>query len=114
MFARVKLLFVLSVSLFFFQGCGLLAPIFGPVYQTTSSHVDQGKDQGYIRFTNTTSHHRVFVDGVLVGSGDAYGPEKLLGVPPGTHLVEIMENGSVIVKQKVFIGTGSTRTIEIR
>lgn len=95
-------------------GCGLLAPIFGPVYQTSDSHVDQGEDQGYIRFTNTTSVHSIYVDGELVGSGDRFGPEQVLGVAPGTHVVEVLVDGSPILQEKVFIGTGSTRTVEVR
>ena len=111
---RALALTILVAGLLIFSGCGFLAPIFGPVYQTSDSHVDQGKDQGYIRFTNSTSEHSIYVDGQLVGSGDRFGPEQVLGVAPGTHVVEVLQEGSPILTRKVFIGTGSTQTIDIQ
>ena len=101
-------------GLFFFSACGFLAPIFGPVYQTTSSKVDQEKDEGYLRFMNITSQHQIYLDGASIGSGELYSTGDLLGVSPGTHLLEVMKDGNVELKQKVFIGTGSTRTIELK
>lgn len=96
------------------SGCGLFAPIFGPVSQTTTSNVDQNKDEGYIRFSNIAAHHEIFLDGTAVGTGEAYRSGGQLGVTPGTHEIEIRDAGVVRLKQKVFIGTGSTRTIDIR
>ncbi len=113
---RTKLLLwaLILPWLFFLPACGFLAPIIGPVYQTTSSNVDQEKDQGYLRFTNITSQHQIYLDGASIGSGEPYSSGDLLGVSPGTHLVEIMRDGNVELQQKVFIGTGSTRTIELK
>lgn len=84
------------------------------MYQTTTSNVDQKKDEGYIRFTNIGSHHQIVLDGVVIGTGDAYSDGGQLGVTPGTHEIEIRESGIVRLKQKVYIGTGSTRTIDVR
>lgn len=95
-------------------GCGLLAPVVGPVYETTTSRVDQAKDEGYIQFMNTTSDHRILLDGKPVGSGTDYPPGKVLAVPPGPHLVEITRGGATVLHQKVFIGAGSTRAIELK
>ena len=107
------------MSLIFFPGCGFLAPVFGPWYQTSTSNVDQAKDEGYIHFTNVTGDHQIFVDGKSVGSGEAFDGSQtivqgILAVPPGTHLVEISKGGSLLLKKKVFIGTGSTRSITIQ
>ncbi|WP_447983900.1 hypothetical protein [Nitrospira sp. Nam74] len=96
------------------SACGLFAPVFGPVSQTTTSNVDQNKDQGYIRFCNIAGHDEIFVDGQAIGTGEAYRAGGQLGVTPGTHEIEIREAGLVRFKQKVFIGTDSTRTIEAR
>lgn len=93
--------------------CGLLAPIIGPVSETTTSNVDQSKDEGYIRFSNIAGHHEIFLDGNPIGIGRAYQGGGQLGVTPGTHEIEIREAGLVRFKQKVFIGTGSTRTIDV-
>ncbi len=96
------------------SSCGFLAPVFGPVHETSTSNVDHAKDEGYIKFVNTTGDHRIFVDGKPAGAGDDYSSSKVLAVPPGPHLVEITQDGNTILSQKVFIGTGSTRAIEVR
>jgi hypothetical protein len=105
---------VLLGFLLLLPGCGLLAPIFGPVSQTTTSNVDQNKDEGYIRFTNIASQHEIFLDGAAIGTGASYQDGGQLGVAPGTHEIEIREAGMVRLRKKVYVGTGSTRTIDVR
>lgn len=114
MLTNVARLGICIIGVFSLSGCGLFAPIFGPVSQTTTSNVDQNKDEGYIRFSNIGSQHEIFLDGAAVGTGDAYKSGGQLGVTPGTHEIEIREAGITRLKQKVFIGTGSTRMIDIR
>ncbi len=94
-------------------GCGLFAPIFGPVSQTTTSNVDQSKDEGYLRFNNIGTDDEIFLDGSPIGLGAAYRTGGQLGVSPGSHDLEIRAGGMSKLKQKVFIGTGSTRTIDV-
>ena len=96
------------------SGCGLLAPIVGPVSETTTSNVDQTKDEGYIRFTHIAAGDRIFLDGTAIGTGEAYQTGGQLGVSPGTHEIEVRTGDTVRLRQKVFIGTGSTRTIDLR
>lgn len=96
-----------------FSGCGLLAPVLGPVYQTSTSNVDQGKDQGFIRFVNLTGEDMIYVDGNSIGTGEKFTNDALLALSPGTHSVEIAHSGSSAFNRKVFIGTGSTKTIEL-
>jgi hypothetical protein len=112
MIIALRSLFLLDVPLL--SACGLFAPVFGPVSQTTTSNVDQNKDQGYIRFSNIAGHDEIFLDGHAIGTGEAYRAGGQLGVTPGTHEIEIREAGLVRFKQKVFIGTDSTRTIDAR
>ncbi len=109
---RLRSLFLLGALLL--PACGLLAPLFGPVSQTATSNIDQNKDEGYIQFFNITAHHEIFLDGNAIGTGEAYRAGGQLGVTPGTHEIEIREVGLTRFKQKVFIGTGSTRIIDIR
>jgi hypothetical protein len=96
------------------SACGLLAPVFGPVHETSTSNVDQAKDEGYLRFMNTSSDQRILVDGKDVGAGNDYSSSRVLAVPPGPHVVEITSANATILREKVFIGAGSTREIEIR
>jgi len=105
---------ILILVLLLASGCGLLAPVLGPVYQTSTSKVDQAKDQGYIRFTDLTEEHLIYVDGNSIGTGGKFTPDALLAVPPGSHMVEIVHGNSTVLKQKVFIGTGSTRTVALQ
>lgn len=104
----------LLLGLILSSSCMLLSPLFVDGTQTTTTNVDQNKDEGYIRFSNITSQHEIFLDGTGIGTGGAYQAGGQLGVMPGTHEIEIREAGLVRLKQKVFIGTGSTRTIDIR
>ena len=94
--------------------CGFLAPVFGPVYETSTSTVDQAKDEGYIRFTNVTGDHRIFLDGKFVGTGGDYGSGRVLAVPSGPHVVEIAQGNAIVLQQKVCIGAGSTRAIDLK
>src|SRR5437867_2859448 len=80
-------------------GCGFLAPVFGPVHETSTSNVDQAKDEGYIKFVNTTGDHRIFVDGKPVGAGNDYSTSRVLAVPPGPHLVEITIGSNTVLSQ---------------
>jgi len=108
----LRSLFLLVLLLL--PACGLFAPLFGPASQTTTSNVDQNKDEGYIRFSNITGRDEIYLDGNAIGTGEAYRSGGQLGVTPGTHEIEIRDAGLVRFKQKVFIGTGSTRTIDVR
>jgi hypothetical protein len=104
----------IALSALLLAGCGLFAPIFGPVSQTTTSNVDQVKDEGYVRFTNIRTDQEILLDGDIIGPGGVYAGGGLLGVVPGSHDIEIRESGITRFKQKVFITTGATRTIEIK
>ncbi|MBA2252865.1 MAG: hypothetical protein H0W13_09210 [Nitrospirales bacterium] len=102
------------LSALLLAGCGLFAPIFGPVSQTTTSNIDQAKDEGYLRFTNIKTDQEILLDGDVIGLGGAYAGGGLLGIALGSHDIEIRESGLTRFKQKVFINTGATRTIEIK
>jgi hypothetical protein len=110
---RLRLL-LLCTAVLLCSGCGLFAPIFGPVSQTTTTNVDQNRDEGYIRFSNIGSAQEILLDGTSIGMGAAYRDGGQLAVSPGPHDIEIRDAGVVRLQQKVFIGTGSTRTIEVR
>lgn len=110
---RLLLALVLP-SFLLIPGCGLLAPVLGPVYETSTSTVDQAKDEGYIRFTNVTADHRIFLDGKFIGTGNDYGSGRVLAVPSGPHVVEIAQGNAIILHQKVFIGAGATRAIDLQ
>ena len=99
-------------------GCGVMAPVVGPVYESSTSNVDQGKAEGYIRFVNTTREHEIFIDGKSIGSGEAYdsgatGTQGVLAVSPGTHLVEIKRGSQILYQRKVFLGTGVTTSVTV-
>lgn len=113
MVKTVILAFAITGSLLL-PGCGLLAPVLGPVYETSTSTVDQARDEGYIRFTNATADHRIFLDGTFVGTGSDYTSDRVLAVPSGPHVVEIAQGNTIVLQQKVFIGAGATRAIDVR
>ncbi len=100
-----------------------------PVYESTTSNVDQGKDESYIQFVNVQREHQIFIDGTSIGSGKKYNPafaydetyddsgraplRGVLAVSPGTHLVEITKDGRVLYQRKIFLSAGSTKSVTI-
>jgi len=114
MSSRIWLWVVVVLWLLPLSGCGLLAPVIGPVYETSTSSVSQTKEEGYLQFTNATGDHRILVDGKPIGTGSDFPSSKLFAVAPGPHMVEIIRGEVTILQEKVFIGAGSTREIAIR
>lgn len=111
---KILVLALVITGFLLLPGCGLLAPVLGPVYETSTTTVDQAKDEGYLRFTNVTADHRIFLDGKFVGTGSDYASDRVLAVPSGPHVVEIAQGNTIVLQQKVFIGAGATRAIDLK
>lgn len=56
----------------------------------------------------------IFVDGLLMGKASSFvNTKKGLAIIPGTHLVEVRRNGAILVKEKIYVGSGTNKTIPI-
>lgn len=83
----------LGLMLAFLCGCAM------PV--TTVNTVD---DRPALAFKGAPVGAVLFVDGLNMGLANEYnGDPKILNVVPGTHTLRIMENGTVIFEQRVFV-----------
>ena len=58
------------------------------------------------------SAYRVFVDGLDMGTADAYvAGRNALKVLSGTHLVKVERQGRPVFEERVYLGDGATRTV---
>ncbi len=56
----------------------------------------------------------LFVDGLYMGKASAFiNTKKGLAIIPGTHVVEVRRNGAILVKEKIYVGSGTNKTIPI-
>jgi hypothetical protein len=111
---RARLGILMACCLLPAAGCGLLAPVIGPVHETTKNSVSQANEDGYIQFAGTGGEQRVFLDGKFVGVGTDFSSGKPLAVSAGSHLVEIRRGEALVLRETVFIGAGATREVGLR
>ena len=82
----------------------------GCAYPTET--VTQGGSEASISFEGFPSGAQIVVDGQAAGSVDQYdGRAQKLAVPTGTHKVEVMQSGRVLLDRKIYVGRNSTLTI---
>ena len=94
---------LLSIFIFVFVGCSLP--------KTTVRTVDERPS---IMVQGAPKESILFVDGLSMGKAKQYsGDPEVLILETGTHDVKIVENGSVIFEQRVFLGS-SLKTIKVR
>lgn len=86
-------LLVLFSVMILFSGCS---------YPRTN--VDAVDSRPTLCFMNAPEGAIVLVDGLSMGQASAYnGKPKVLTVLPGTHEVEIVLGGAVLLKQTIFV-----------
>jgi len=56
---------------------------------------------------------QVRIDGIDAGRADDFSGEQSLGVIPGRHIVEVVDNGKVLLREDVFLSAGSTKTLTV-
>lgn len=81
-------------------------------YPTSSLH--QGGQRPAIGFSGAPPSAVVFVDGMEMGQASRYdGGEHVLIVESGPHSVSLKQDGNVIYKKSIYLGSGETRIIEV-
>ncbi|MAN73641.1 hypothetical protein [Henriciella sp.] len=74
--------------------------------------VTQGGSEASISFQGFPEGAQVVVDGQPAGNVGQYdGRAQKLAVPTGTHRVEVIQAGRVMLDRKVYVGRNSTLTI---
>ena len=51
------------------------------------------------------------VDDLNYGPANAYSGEQALRLRPGTHVVEVRSGGRTMLRQEIFLGSDSTKTL---
>jgi len=96
--------------LFLFVSVMLL--IYGCAYPTTSVKVLDERPSLVIQ--NAPRDSVLIVDGLDMGKASFYdGQKKVLLLEPGTHKVEVRSNNKRIHSEKIFLGGGETKTINV-
>jgi len=76
--------------------------------------VHTGRDEGYLRFLGGRPGQIVYVDGVQRGSAEEFsGKPGVLATTPGLRTIEVREGSQVIMRDQIFIGSGSTKTVDL-
>ncbi len=55
----------------------------------------------------------VRIDGLDAGMAADYSGKHSLGVLPGRHVVEVIDNGRVLLRQDVFLSAGTIKTLTV-
>lgn len=86
--------------------------MYGCAYPTSSVRVLD--DRPSLVLKNAPQDAVLLVDGLDMGQASLYdGREKALLLEPGTHKVEVMRQGTLIHSEKIFLGDGETKTINV-
>ena len=77
-------------------------------------HADVGSDEAYLRFLGGKDGQRVYVDGVLRGSASEFnGAPGVLAIAPGLRTVDVREGATLLMSERVYVGTGVTKTFQL-
>lgn len=95
----------ISTVLIFVLGGGCVSP--EPQVRTVDS-------RPLLCFEGISVRATIFLDGLEIGSADQFEDgNSCLRVLPGTHNVEIREGTEVIFRERLYLGAGSTQTVEL-
>lgn len=80
-------------------------------YPKTS--VRAAEESSALVFKGASPTARVRIDGTEAGLANDYSGDRSLGVLPGRHVVEVVDNGRVLLQEDVFLSAGSTKTLTV-
>ncbi len=80
-------------------------------YPRTS--VRSTEENSAIVFKGAPGTAGVRIDGIEAGTAADYSGKRSLGVLPGRHVVEVVDNGRVLLRQEVFLSAGSIKTLYV-
>jgi len=71
-------------------------------------------DRPTIVVENAPKGALLFVDGLDMGQAGLYdGRKNALILEPGTHEIEVMNQGNVIHSERIFLGDGESKTLKV-
>ena len=105
----MKLLFIVALAFPLMMGC----------YYGQRSATVQTADKCYLRFVGKTDSVKVVVDEnatFYLGESEnpaKFNPQKLYGLQPGKHRVQIYKREKIIIDQLIYIGNNETKEFDI-
>ena len=99
--STIFLIFLSSFCLFATAGCG---------YKEGVKIEDQ---KAYLYFTGNTSGAEIIVDGTSFVLGNEVTIDDLFQITPGQRSIEVKQNGTTVIKRKIYVSEGISREIQI-
>ena len=93
---------LIVVSIFVTSGCS---------YPRTS--VRATEENPALVFKGAPSQALVRIDGIEAGLAADYSGERSLRVLPGRHVVEVVDDGRVLLREEIFLSAGSIKTLRV-
>ncbi|MGI9279637.1 MAG: hypothetical protein ACR2PX_08395 [Endozoicomonas sp.] len=71
-------------------------------------------DRPYIMFSGVTSTDMIRLDGIQMGKASDYIQDKSgMRIEPGTHRIEVLREGEIVLEQKFYLSRGSSKTFSV-
>jgi hypothetical protein len=91
----------------------LAAAVSGCAYPMPATTVVK-EDRPGIGFEDASSTALLYVDGLDMGHAAQFdGKSQVLSIEPGTHLLQVKDQGAMLFSKKIFVSTGETRIFKI-
>ena len=93
----------------------LLAILLGPGCAYPTNQVRTIDERPSIVVKNAPKGSILFVDGLNMGEAEYYnGKKRALALETGTHKVEVINAGTVIFAERVYLGGGGVKTLTLQ
>ena len=90
----------------------ILVGLAGCAYPTSELRIPDDRPRLAIR--GAPQDAILYVDGLAMGPAQQYnGQEAALLVEPGTHKIEVISKGKTLLQEKIFLGGGEQKTLNI-
>lgn len=90
----------------------ILAGLMGCAYPTSELRVKD--DRPSLAIQGASPDAILYVDGLAMGAAQQYnGKESALLLEPGTHKIEVVSKGKTLLQEKIFLGGGEQKTLNI-
>lgn len=76
--------------------------------------VTSGGSRPTLKISGAPEQAVLLVDGQEMGAASAFAGPDVLRIEDGAHLVEIRLGGNVVHRERVFVGSGENKTIDVR
>ena len=92
--------------------CVALAVLGAPGCAMPVGQTSEVSENPAIAIQGASPTARLMVDGLDSGLAKTYnGKESTLTILPGSHVIEVIDRGQVVLRERIFIDSGVTKTL---